>query len=143
MPIPSLNSSIDGVADSSRLYLPCAKASRRNSCASIENKGFSHLCQRNPGRLWRKAERSYRCGDGIRPGCSSLSHTKGNVMSRQCSFDCRLQNNCAILSAHQGTSAQQFGFQTPFSEAESDSTLASRVLVSCPSWEHQSQSQVH
>ena len=49
-----LNSSIDGVGDSSRLYLPCAKANRRNSCASIENKGFSHPRTGRKNREWRK-----------------------------------------------------------------------------------------
>lgn len=70
-----LNSSIDGVADSSMLYLPCAKANRRDSCAGIENKGFSHLWtgrektrveemaweNRLSTKLWAAAQRGSGC----------------------------------------------------------------------------------
>ena len=58
-----LDSSIDGVADSVRLYLPYAKANRWNPRAGIENKGFSHLwtlVKETRARSERKAERGYQ-----------------------------------------------------------------------------------
>jgi len=51
-------------------------------------------------------------------------------MSRHCSFDSRLQNNRAILcQLTRERVLNNLSSQLDFSEAESDSTLASRVQV--------------
>lgn len=42
-----LDSSVDGVADNIRLYLPCAEADRWDPCAGVQDEG--------PGHLWSKA----------------------------------------------------------------------------------------
>lgn len=42
--LEELDSSSDHVADGLRLYLPYAKTNRRDPCAGVQNKGFSHPC---------------------------------------------------------------------------------------------------
>jgi hypothetical protein len=45
-----LDSSIDGVADSLRLYLPYAKANRWDPRTGVENEGLGHLLVRVSGK---------------------------------------------------------------------------------------------